>query len=112
MQATIFAIVCKRLIAGVDDRPIKLHPLVDIVHDVIGTLADLKVDATRPIRHFEIERERICLSNASSPGENLTRREKGKQRTEYFRSKLGFPVHKIILMAAEGSSGVVIDIVF
>src|SRR5262245_16812474 len=106
MQATIFAIVCQRLIAGVDDRPVKLHPLVDIVHDMIGTLADLKVYAARPIRHFEIERERICLPDASSPGEDLTRRKKGKQRTEYFRSELGFPSHKIVLVAAERSSGV------
>ena len=43
MQPAIFAVIGVRLIAGVDDRAVELHPLVDVVDDVIGALGDLKV---------------------------------------------------------------------
>ena len=43
MQAAILAIVGQRLVARVDDRAVELHPLVDVVDDVIGALADLEI---------------------------------------------------------------------
>ena len=44
MQPPIFAIIGQRLVARIDDGAIELHPLVDVVHDVIGALADLEID--------------------------------------------------------------------
>ena len=45
MQPAIFAVVGERLVARVDDGAVELHPLVDVVDDVIGALADLEIDA-------------------------------------------------------------------
>ena len=61
MQPAILAVIRQRLVARVDDRAVELHPLIDVVHDVIGTLADLEIDARFLLRKLEIERERVRL---------------------------------------------------
>jgi len=42
VEPPIFAIICQRLVSSVDDGSIELHPLINIVYDMIGPLADLK----------------------------------------------------------------------
>ena len=111
MQSTIFPIVGEGLIAGIDDCPIELHPLVDVIHDVISPLADLEIHVTRPIGQFEIRSERIRLSNPAGTSKNLTGRQERQKRRQYFWSELRFPVHQIIFVAAECRTGVVIDVV-
>ena len=49
MQPPIFAIIGQRLVARVDDGAIELHPLIDVVDDVIGALAQLKIDRRLPV---------------------------------------------------------------
>ena len=49
MQPAIFAIIGQRLVARVDDGAIELHPLINVVHDVIGPLAELEIDRRLPL---------------------------------------------------------------
>ncbi len=88
MQPPIFSVIGQRLISRVDDGAIELHPLIDVVHDVVGALAELKIDL----------------------GLRLLRLS--KQRSENGRCKLRLSFHQIILMAAKSGAGVMIDIVF
>ena len=50
MQPPIFAVVRERLVARIDDRAVELHPLIDVVDDVIGPLAELEIDRGRALR--------------------------------------------------------------
>src|SRR6476660_6363784 len=112
MQSTIFSVVGQRLVPGVDDRAIELHPLVNVVDDVVGPLAQLKVDVDVRLRQLEIEGERVGLPDSAGAGENLPRGEEGKQSAENGRRKLRLALHEIILVAAKRRPGVVIDVVF
>ena len=71
MQPPIFAIIRQRFVACVDDGAIKLHPLVDVVNDMIGPLAQLKIHPGLRPRRFEIESQRIGLTDPARAGENL-----------------------------------------
>ena len=44
MEPAIFPVISQRLIARVDDRAVELHPLVNVVDDMIGPLAELEID--------------------------------------------------------------------
>ena len=79
MQPAILPIIRQRLVPRVDDRAVKLHPLIDVVHDVIGALTDLEINLRFLLRKLEIERERICLTDPARAGENLARGEEGEQ---------------------------------
>jgi hypothetical protein len=39
METAILPVISQRLIAGVDNGAVKLHPLVDVVDDVVCALA-------------------------------------------------------------------------
>jgi hypothetical protein len=43
MEAAVFASIGEWFVAGVDDGAIELHPLEEVVVDVIGALADLEM---------------------------------------------------------------------
>src|SRR4030088_1683758 len=111
MQPAIFAVIGQRLVARIDDGAIELHPLVDVVDDVIGALAQLKNDMWFRRRRLEVEGQRVGLSDSSGPGEDLPRREKSKKRPEHRRRELRLTFHQIILMTTERRAGVVVDIV-
>ena len=111
MQSPILPWISKRFVASIDDRAVVLHPLKEIVLDVIRPLADLERDRRFGTRQFEIERKRICLPYSSGASENLPRREKTEQRAEHRRRELRFAPHEVVLMAAECRAGLVIDVV-
>jgi len=112
MEPPVFSIISERLIAGVDNGAIELHPLVDVVHNMIGALAELEIHGHFGLRELEIERERVRLSHPTRACENLARGEKSQQCAEHGRRELRFPLHEIILVATEGRAGFVIDVVF
>ena len=93
MEPAVFAIISQWLVARVDDGAIKLHPLVDVINDVVGALAQLKCDWRFRLRRFEIERERVGLPHSAGAGENLARREKCEQRAEHRRGELRLAFH-------------------
>src|SRR5206468_4128155 len=95
----------------IDDGAIELHPLVDVVDDVIGALRELKIDRLSAIRLLEIEGQRTRLPDATRAGEDLPRREKGEQGPEDARIELQIAPHQIILVAAKRRAGEVIDVV-
>ena len=111
MKPAIFPVIGQRFVARVDDRAIELHPLVDVVHDVIGALAELEIDRRFRCGGFEIKRERIGLADAARAGKNLARGEKREQRAESRGRELHLALHQVILVAAEGRAGVMIDVV-
>src|SRR2546423_1254513 len=111
MKPAIFPIIGQGLVPGVDDRAIELHPLVNVVDDVIGALAELEIDVPLGLRQLEIEGERIRLPDAAGASENLTSSEKGEQSAEDRRRELGLALHQIVLVAAKSGAGVVIDVV-
>ena len=111
MEPAIFAIIGQRLVARVDDGAIELHPLINVVDDVIGALAQLKRDRRFRLRRLEIERQRIGLPYSAGAGENLSRREKREQRAEHRRRELRLAFHQIIFVATKRRAGVMIDVV-
>ena len=74
MQPAIFSVISQWLVACIDDGAIKLHPLINVVHDMIGALTQLKIDLGLRLRRLEIEREWIRLTDAPRPCEDLPRR--------------------------------------
>src|SRR6266581_9379663 len=112
MQPAIFSIIGQRLIARVDDRAIELHPLINVVHNMIGPLADLEIDWGIRFGDFKVERQRVRPPDPTGARKNLTRREKSEERTERRRRELRVALHHIILMATEGRAGLMIDVVF
>ncbi len=74
MQPPILSVIGQRLISRVDDGAIELHPLIDVVHDVVGALAELKIDLCLRLLRLEVERQRIRLADATCACENLPRR--------------------------------------
>ena len=111
MQPPIFPVIGQRLVARIDDGAIELHPLINVVDDVIGALAELEIDLALRLRRLEIERQWIRLPDPPRAGENLARGEKGQQRAENRRRELRLAFHQIILVAAERRAGVMIDVV-
>src|SRR2546429_7689568 len=111
MQAPIFPVIGQRLVAGVNDGAIELHPLINVVDDVIGSLAQLKIHLALWLRCLEIERQRIRLSNASRAGEDLAGRQKSQQGSKNRRSELGLASHEIILVATKRCTGVLVHVV-
>ena len=71
MQPPIFSVIGQRLISRVDDGAIELHPLIDVVHDVVGALAELKIDLCLRLLRLEVERQRIRLADATCAREDL-----------------------------------------
>ncbi len=58
VEAAVFAVIGQRLVARVDDGAVELHPLVNVVDDVIGALGDLEMDRLIVAMLVEFERER------------------------------------------------------
>ena len=65
MQAAILAVIGQRFVTGIDDRAVELHPLVDVVHDVVGTLRNLKVHRLIVAAVVKLEGEGIGLADAA-----------------------------------------------
>ena len=111
MQPPILSVVRKGLIACVDDGAVELHPLVDVVDDVIRALADLKFHRRAAAWRIEIEGEGTGLPDAPCAGENLPSGEETEQRAEQRRMELYLATHEVIFMTAKSRAGVMIDVV-
>ena len=111
MEPPIFSVIGQRLVARVDDGAVELHPLIDVVHDMIGALAELEIDLRLRLRQFEIKREWIGLADPARAGKNLPRGKKSEQRAENRWRELRLAFHQIILMTTKRRAGVVIDVV-
>ena len=111
MESPIFAVIGQRLIPRVDDGAVELHPLVDVVDDMVSALAQLECDRRFRLRRLEIECERIGLPHSAGAGKNLARRKKREQRPENRRRELRLAFHQIIFVATKCRAGVMIDIV-
>ena len=111
MQAPIFPIIGQRLVPRVDDRAIELHPLVNVVDDMIRPLAQLELNCFLGRGNFEIKGERIGLSDPARSRENLPGGQKGEEGAQRRGGELCFPAHQIIFVAAKGRAGVMIDVV-
>src|SRR5947199_523407 len=61
MEPPIFAVIGQRLIARVDDSAVELHPLIDVVDDVVGALTELKRDRRFRLGRLKVECEWIGL---------------------------------------------------
>src|SRR5207253_10646686 len=111
MEPAILSVISQRLVARVNNCPVELHPLIDVVHNVIRALTELKIDLGLRSRRLEIEREWIRLTDSPRAGEDLSRRQERQQRSQNRRRELRLPFHQIILVAAKRASGVMVHIV-
>src|ERR1700720_3265346 len=111
MEPTIFAVIGQWLVTRVDNGAVELDPLIDVVHDVVGALTELKRDRRFGLRWLKIERERIGLPHSAGAGKNLSRRKKREQRPEYRRRELRLAFHQIIFVATKCRAGVMVDII-
>src|SRR6476660_127310 len=101
MQPPIFPVIGQRLVARIDDGTIELHPLINVVDDVIRALTQLEINLALRLRRLEIERQWVRLPDAPCAGENLARCQKGQQRPENRWRKLRLASHQIILVTTE-----------
>ena len=104
-------VIRQRFVAGVDDGPVELHPLIDVVDDVIRALGELEIHA-RGRFGFVFERERIGLPHAARAGVNLPGRQERKEGAQARRRELHFAPHEVVFVAAKRGAGEVIDVVF
>src|SRR5512133_3464342 len=111
MQPPIFPVIGQRLVAGIDDGAIELHPLINVIDDVISTLAQLEIDLALWLWRLEIERQWVRLPDSPRSGKNLAGREKGQQRSKNRGGELRLASHQIILVATERRAGVMIHVV-
>src|SRR5207247_2315239 len=111
MQPAILSVISQRLVACVDDGAIKLHPLINVVHDMIGALTKLEINLCFRLRRLEIECQWIRLANSTGASEDLPGSQKSEQSSENRRRELRLPFHQIILVATERGPGVMINIV-
>src|SRR5947207_12193672 len=100
MEPAIFPVIGERLIARVDDGAVELDPLVDVVDNVVGALAELEIDVGLRLRELEIERERVRLPHPSSSCENLAGREKSEERPQDRRREPRILLHQILYVTA------------
>src|SRR6266853_4993804 len=77
MEPPIFAVIGQRLVTRVDDGAVELHPLLDVVHDVVGALTELKRDRRFRLGRLKVECERIGLPYSAGAGKKWSRRKKG-----------------------------------
>src|SRR6266487_6068031 len=111
MKAPIFSVISQRLIPRIDDSAIELHPLINVVDDMIGTLTELKIDLYLWLRRLKIECQRIRLADSTGASEDLPRGQKSEERSENRRCELRLPFHQVILVATKCGSGMMIDII-
>ncbi len=111
MQPPILPVIGQRFIPRVDDGAIELHPLIDVVYDMIGTLAELKIDLLLLWRRLKIESQRIGLANTAGAGEDLSCCQKSEQRSKNRRRELRLSFHQVILVATKSGAGVMIHVV-
>src|SRR5438270_8045919 len=100
MEPAILPVIRQRFISRIDDGAVELHPLVNVVHDMVGTLAELELNRHFRLRQLEVECERVSLSDPASAGENLPGREKGQEGAEDRRSELRLALHQIVLVTS------------
>src|SRR5438874_2667318 len=112
MQPPIFSIIRQWFVARINDSAVELHPLIDVVHDMIGALTKLEIDLCLLLRRLEIKRQRIGLTNAARAGKDLAGRQKSKQCPKNWRRELRLALHQIILVTTKRGARVVIDIIF
>jgi hypothetical protein len=111
VEPPIFSVVRQGFVARVDNRPVKLDPLINIVNDMIRPLADLEWDMTRPVGNLEVECERIGLPDSTRAGKDLSSGQECEERSQDLGCELGFSPHQIIFVTPKGSAGVMVDIV-
>src|SRR3954462_11417974 len=112
MQPAILPVIRERLVARIDNGAVKLDPLVNVVDDMVGALAQLELDRDFRLGQLEIERQRVCLPDAAGARKNLPGGKKREEGAEDWRRKLRLPFHQIILVTAERRAGGVVDVVF
>src|SRR3954464_4260937 len=98
MQPPVFSVIGQRLVPRVDDGAIKLHPLIDVVDDMISALAQLKIYLGFRLGRFEVKRQRIRLTHSAGAGEDLSSSQKRQERPENRRGKLRLAFHQVVLM--------------
>src|SRR5437870_225640 len=112
MQPPIFSIIRQWFVACINDSAVELHPLIDVVHDMIGALAKLEIDLCLLLRRLEIKRQRIGLTDSTGASKDLPGRQKSKQRPKNWRRELRLALHQIILVTTKRGARVVIEIIF
>ncbi len=123
MNAPVLIRVGQRLISGIDDRAVLLHPFEEIIHDVIGALRDLKreerllrVAMARASRHKEsihLNPAVLRARCADTPGpcKDLPGHEEGHKGSEASPRKGKAPRDEIVLVRSKGRIGFMIHIV-
>jgi len=110
MNAAVLIRIGQRLIPGIHDGAILLHPFKEVIYDVIRALRDLKREARRfrvAMMHAPRHNEPISLNpgvlgasraDTSGPRKNLSGHEEGHQWSKSAPGK-GEPArNKIVLM--------------
>ena len=109
MQPPIETPVGQGLVAGVDDRPTELDPLVDFGDDVISPLRDL-VGNLIAILAAVLENIGVT-ADAARAGKDLSSDEKRQNGRQQNLGERHVPAHEVIFVTTEGGAGIVIDVV-
>src|SRR5439155_8168242 len=111
VQSPVLAGVGQWLIASVNYGAIVLHPLEEIVLDIIRALADLEKGRFLALHHFTAEPRRPDRSNPTRSGEKDAQCKESQQREHVSLVQRRLAVQRIIFVATKRGAGVVIDVV-
>src|SRR5437899_1703716 len=111
MEAAILARVGQWLITSVNNGAIVLHPLEEIILDVIRPLADLKQRRFLALHDFAAKARGPNRADAPRPGEQNPEGEESEQREDVFLVERCLAIERVVLVTAEGGAGVMVHVV-
>ena len=102
MEAAVFPRVGQRFVAGVDDGAIELHPLEEIIVDVVRPLADLKMAVRTVAQQVAAQLSARSRTDPPGPGKEQAQGQKREQGENVAFGERRGTAHEVILVAAEG----------
>src|SRR5258708_1039981 len=111
METAILARVGEWFIASVNDGAVVLHPLEEIILDVIGALADLKKGGFLALHDFSAKSRRPNRADSPRAGKQNPKCQEGEERKHVLFVKRRFAVERVVFVTAKGRAGVMVHVV-
>ena len=111
MQAAVFPRIGEGFVARVDNGAVELHPLKQVVIDVIRALADLEMAVGAVPQQIPAQLRAGRRTDPARAGEEQTQRQKREQSEYVVLRQGGGTPDEIIFVAAERRAGVMVHVV-
>src|ERR1700722_11361039 len=98
MEAAKSAVIGERLVAGVDERAVELHPFVNIGLDEIGALGNLVRNGLARVQ-FPVAARRLGHADTARAHEEDAYGEKGEERVDVALGQRRIAIEEVVLVA-------------